>query len=67
MMDYIWVARRFWFAHIAIETDSTFVFTALCRKQVQVSRLNRMLREILVIAYESPHCGSCFVIARLMG
>lgn len=60
-----------WYAlliYIDVETDSIFVFNALCRRLVQAGRLRRVLQEILELAFEFfPHCESCFVIMRLMG
>ncbi|KAI8538036.1 hypothetical protein RHMOL_Rhmol09G0069700 [Rhododendron molle] len=50
--DVLWVARRFGFANIVVETDSTFVFNALRRRHVQAGRLCRVLHEILVLASE---------------
>ncbi|KAG5531323.1 hypothetical protein RHGRI_026065 [Rhododendron griersonianum] len=52
MQDGLWVVRRFGFANIVVEIDSTFVFNALFRRHVQASRLRRVLHEILVLASE---------------
>lgn len=41
--DGLWIARRFRFAHLIIETDSVFVYNALCRKQVPAGRLRRIV------------------------
>lgn len=46
--DGLWVARRFGFANIVVETDSKFVFNALRRGEVQAGQLRRRSHEILV-------------------
>lgn len=51
--DWLWVARRFGFPHLTIETDSVFVYNALCRKQVQAAQLKRMLHAVLVSKFSS--------------
>lgn len=46
--DWLWVAGRFGFPHLTIETDSVFVYNALFRKQVQAAQLKRMLHAVQV-------------------
>ncbi|KAI8572894.1 hypothetical protein RHMOL_Rhmol01G0236300 [Rhododendron molle] len=60
--DGLWVARRFKFPHLIVETDSIFVYNALFRKQVQAGRLRRMLQEVQVLLsdFSSVHVTFCY-------